>query len=184
MALTTAQQAALLFKKLLGKGSTDPTFEFFSEPKNARPAVFDSQVWNQTSLIPTTAPGASSGVLQKFTNDPLTAVPGTSNAFSSANLVDCIPFNFGDGSYNYTLKDSTSAVIAFGVGNWVVDPDTGTVTFYGAVPPNMPPNISFYKYVGTKGVGAGGGGTFDPNTILTSTAGQVLVNSIGNVLIT
>jgi hypothetical protein len=159
MALTATQQALLLFKKLMGKGSTNLTFDFFNEPKNGRPAVYKDQFWSQSDLIPTTAPGATAGVVQKFTDQALTAVAGTTNAFSHANLIDAIPFNFGDGtSYNYTVKDSLGNPIAFGVGDWIVDPDTGTLTFYGSVPSNMPPTISFYKYVGTKGASNGGGG--------------------------
>ena len=69
--------------------------------------------------------------------------------------MDAIPFNFGDGSYNYTLKSNTDVSIAFGQGDWIVDPNVGVLTFYGTVPANMPPKITFYKYIGDKGVGGG-----------------------------
>src|SRR5271166_2147233 len=118
MALTTEQIANLLFKKVItGKGSTNDARQFFSEPFNGRSAVFTSQIWSQTDLIPNTAPVLAnegiSGVVQYFQNLTLTAVAGTTNSFQHANLVNAIPFNFGDGvSYNYALKDSTGATIA------------------------------------------------------------------------
>jgi hypothetical protein len=161
MALTATQQALLLFKKLMGKGSANPAFDFYEEPVNARPIVVPAQIWKQADLIPSTAPGASAGVVTKYVDQALTAIAGTANrAYSHANLIDAIPFNYGDGtSYNYTVKDSGGAAIPFGTGDWVVDPDAGTLTFYGTVPPNMPPTISFWKYSGTKGVGSGSAAT-------------------------
>lgn len=175
MALSATQQALLLFKKLMGKGSTALTFDFFEEPKNGRPVVLPSQVWNQAALIPSTAPGATAGVVTKFVDQALTAVLGTTNSFFHANLIDAIPFNYGDGtSYNYTVKDSTTAAIAFGVGDWVVDPDTGTLTFYGAVPANMPPTISFWKYSGSKGVGGSA-------TVTGTRAAPVNITALGGI---
>jgi hypothetical protein len=159
MSLTVQSIANALFKKLQGKGSTNDARQFFEEPRDGRGAVFLSQVVAQSDLIPTTAPGGAdqvvTGVVKRWVDLVLTAVPGVSNSFYSDNLKSCIPFNFGDGSYNYTLKDSTGATIPFGQGDWLVDTDAGTVTFYGTVPGNMPPKISFYQYVGTFGaVGA------------------------------
>lgn len=157
MALTTAQQALLLFKKWLGLGQTTASREFFNETSYpGRSAVYTSQIWTQADRIPTTAPvlssSVASGVVQYWQDITLGSAPGTTNAFTSSLLIDAIPFNFGDGtSYNYTLKDSTNASIAFGQGDWIVDTDSGLVTFYSTVPANMPPKISFYKYVGAKG---------------------------------
>jgi hypothetical protein len=81
----------------------------------------------------------------------MTAVAGTTNSFYLASLKDSIPFNYGDGSYNYVIKSSTDTVIPFGQGDWIVNNAAGTLTFYGSVPSNMPPKISFYQYVGAKG---------------------------------
>lgn len=161
MSLTVQNIANALFKKLQGKSSTSDARQFFEEPRDARGAVFLSQVVAQSDLIPTTAPGGAdqvvTGVLKRWIDLTLTAVPGVANAFFSDNLKGCIPFNFGDGSYNYGLKDSAGNAIPFGQGDWLVDTDTGTLTFYGTSPANMPPKISFYQYVGTYGaVGANG----------------------------
>lgn len=156
MALTAAEQALLVFKKDLNKGSTGLAFDFFEEPFTSRRSVILDQIWAQSDMIPDTAPGSTTGVVELHTDEALTVVLGTSNAFQTDALKDAIPFNFGDGvSYNYTLKDGLGNVIPFGVGNWVVDPDAGIVTFYSAVPANMPPTITFYKYVGTKGAASG-----------------------------
>lgn len=176
MALTTAQQASELDKKAQGKSSTNTTRDFFEEPYNGRAAVFANQIWTESTLIPSTAPSlaadAISGVVQYKVDLVLAAVAGTTNSFYHASLVDCIPFNFGDGTYNYTLKDSTSAAIAFGQGDWRVDITTGVLTFYSTVPSNMPPKITFYKYVGDKAdntsFGGGGGGSVSIDTITTT----------------
>jgi hypothetical protein len=157
MALTTAQQALLLFKKWLGLGQTTASREFFEETLHpGRVAVYTNQIWTQADSIPNTAPiltnGQTSGVVQYWQNAPLGAVLGTTNAFTSSLLRDAIPFNYGDGtSYNYVISSSAGAGIALGQGDWIVDTDAGLLTFYGTVPANMPPTISFYKYVGAKG---------------------------------
>jgi hypothetical protein len=161
MALTSAQQASRLFKKSFGNGETLTSRDFFEEPKIGREIVYPTQIWTQGALIPTTAPvlssGATSGVVQYFEKETLTHVSGsTGKAFWSANLVDAISFNFGDGTYNYGLyKNDGSTQIAFGDGDWLVDTSAGLLTFYGTLPSGvsdvLPPKISFYKYVGAKG---------------------------------
>ena len=161
MALSITSIGNYLFKKSQGKSSTNDGRQFFEEPIDGRPTVFPSQVWNQADMIPATAPSladqATSGVVKRWVQLQLAAVPGVANAFSATNLKDAIPFNFAsDGSYNFQLFDSGGGAIPFGAGDWIVDPSAGTVTFYGSTPGNMPPKISFFQYVGTKGVGSGG----------------------------
>jgi len=156
MALTTNQRASNLFKKLMGVGETDINRAFFEEPYGYRPLE-----WVQKDLIPTTAPilndGETLGIVQYFENKTMISVPGTTDAFYLADLVDSIPFNFGDGSYNYTLRDNSNNQIFFGQGDWVVDNATGLLYFYSGNPGNMPPKITFYKYIGKKGYGSGAG---------------------------
>jgi len=163
MALTTEQKASKLFKKLQGVAETSLLKQFFEEAYLGRTSIFhDKQIWNQSDLIPVPAPsltdGEIQGVVQYFEDLSLTPVPGLSNSFYHDNLKDAIPFNFGDGSYNYFLKDSTGTQIPFGMGDWIVDTEAGVLTFYSSVPANMPPQITFYKYVGTKGAGSSGAG--------------------------
>lgn len=162
MALTASQQASRLFKKSFGAGETLTSRDFFEEPKLGREIIFSDQIWSQSSLIPTTAPslasGASSGVVQYFQKETLTHLAGSNNrAYFSSNLIDAISFNFGDGTYNYSLyKNDGTTSIAFGDGDWLVDTAAGLLTFYGTLPSGvtsvLPPKISFYKYLGSKGV--------------------------------
>lgn len=163
MALTAAQQSSRLFKKSFGAGETLTTRDFFEEPKLGNEIVLSEQIWSQSSLIPSTAPtlapGASSGVVQYFEKETLTHIAGATNkSYFSSNLIDSISFNYGDGtSYNYELyKNDGTTVISFGEGDWLVDTASGLLTFYGTLPSSvtslLPPKISFYKYLGTKGV--------------------------------
>jgi hypothetical protein len=178
MALTASQQASRLFKKSFGAGETLTSRDFFEEPKLGREIIFSDQIWSESSLIPTTAPslvsGASSGVVQYFEKQTLTHLAGSNNrAYFSANLIDAISFNFGDGTYNYSLyKNDGTTSIAFGDGDWLVDTAAGLLTFYGTLPSGvtsvLPPKISFYKYLGSKGVSTSSG------TIAGVTAGNGL----------
>jgi hypothetical protein len=118
--------------------------------------------------------------IKKYIKVPLIHVPGTGDvindgiAFSSPLdgsgnrvLEDIIPFNYDeDGSYLYDLYDNDLNIIAFGKGSWVIS--EGYLTFYNkieglesfVVSPTQPPFISFYKYVGDKGLSIDtGGGT-------------------------
>lgn len=171
MSIPDNSKTNIMFNKMVGKSSTSLANQYFEESINGRPAVYPSQIWSQFSDIPNTAPGGTdqqvTGVVKRWIDLTLTAVPGTTNAFSSANLKNSIPFSFGDGSYNYAIKDSTNAAIPFGQGDWFVDNDTGTLWFTGTLPSNMPPKISFYQYVGETadvgGLGGGGGNGIGAN---------------------
>lgn len=162
MSLTSSQQASRLFKKSFGSGETLTNRDFFEEPKLGRLSIFSDQIWSESLSIPSTAPylvsGSSSGVVQYFEKETLTHVAGSTNrSYFSSNLIDTISFNYGDGSYNYELyKNDGTTLIAFGDGDWLVDTDAGLLTFYGTLPSGvtslLPPKISFYKYIGNKGV--------------------------------
>lgn len=171
MALTDAQKSSFLFKQAQGVAETSTARDFFEEGKLGRPLVFGDQIWSESALIPTTAPtltdGQESGVVRKYVDRTMTAVAGVTNSFFLAELIDSIPFNFGDGSYNYVIKKSDNSAIAFGLGDWIVNNAAGTLTFYGTTPSPMPPKITFYKYIGQKGVATSG----DVNTQLEAAAG-------------
>lgn len=158
MALTPEQKASSLFKQSLGVAETNTSRDFFEEGIKGRSIVLNDQIWVESNLIPNTAPvltdGQTDGVVQYFQARAMTAVPGVSNSFYLADLQDSIPFNFGDGSYNYALTNSSGTAIPFGQGDWIVNNAAGTLTFYGTVPSGMPPKISFYKYIGGKGSAA------------------------------
>jgi hypothetical protein len=162
---TTEQKTDLLFKKYLGKGSSAAGY-YFNEQVNARVAVYPTQIWTDYASIPNTAtiiPGVVSQVVDLVLNQ----VPGASNinAYYHANLKDAIPFNFDPlGSYAPVLKKSDGSVIATtDNSDWLVDTEAGMVTFYGGRPSGVSesllPKITFWRYVGSKGAGGGGGGT-------------------------
>ena len=75
-------------------------------------------------------------------------------------LQDAIPFNIDPaGSYGHQLYRYDNSSIAFGAagGDWVIDTEGGIVTFYNwssglSINESNPPCVSFYRYVGTKGV--------------------------------
>jgi hypothetical protein len=149
-----AQTTNFLFKRALGLANTATTRSFFEEPYAAGTVVRPTQIWAQASLIPNIAPGGVdgqvTGVVQRRVNLALTPVAGANKAFYHPDLVDVIPFNTGDGSYNYAVTNSLGASIPFGSGDWLID--AGVLHFYGNLPPSLPPRVSFYRYVGAKGV--------------------------------
>jgi hypothetical protein len=157
MALSVTQIATRLYKKLFGKAETSPARDFFEEPFNAPTSILTSQIWAQSDQIPLTASAFSAsghiiGVVQFISGATLTAVAGTSNSFQSNELRNAIPFNFGpSGSYNYALAGNNNVSIPFGTNDWLLDTEGGVVTFYNGVPANVPPKVTFYKYVGATG---------------------------------
>lgn len=93
--------------------------------------------------------------------EPIAAANGL--AYKHDNLKDAIPFNFGDGSsYDHVLYAADGKQIYPGKagGDWIVDTDAGIVTFYNynevsaTVNKDNRPSITFYRYVGRKGLGA------------------------------
>lgn len=181
-------QTALLLKKLLGKPSTLADTPFFQEPdRNARAAVFQDQIYAEE--IPKSAPvdlmsaalddrgslieGSPAGrksansPVKRYVKVPLVHVVGSNGASYEAPddatygrvLQDSVPFNYGDGSYLIYLYRGDHSVIPFGEGNWILDTDSGVLTFYTSitgVSETNPPLISFYRYVGAKGASTGG----------------------------
>ena len=154
-------RSSKLFKKSVGKTETTTGRTFYEENINTYNYVPTTSVWLDYNSIPNNSPVLSSygisGVVQYISGFTLTPVPGLSNSFydSGNTFKDIIPFNFTIGTgttYNYTITDSIGTAIAFGQGDWLLDTEAGVLTFYNTVPANMPPKISFYKYVGAKTV--------------------------------
>ena len=102
--------------------------------------------------------------IKKFVRLQLQPVTGANGlAYKHDDLKDAIPFNFGDGSsYDHVLYAADGKQIYPGKagGDWIVDTDAGIVTFYNynevseTVNEQNPPSITFYRYVGRKGLGA------------------------------
>tara|TARA_Y100000768_G_scaffold373915_1_gene343085 strand:+ start:4040 stop:5782 length:1743 start_codon:yes stop_codon:yes gene_type:complete len=113
-------------------------------------------------------------IIRKFVKLELTYVIGSkvvdnsnnilSIAFFSNNLVDSIPFNYDPlGSYLYEIyRNNGTTLINYDEGDWVLDNDTGILTFYSKINEDvssnnyvtelLSPKISFYKYVGVIGM--------------------------------
>ena len=197
MALTSAQISSRLFKKSLGAAETLVNKNFFEEPKLGKMAIMPSQIWAEADLIPTTAPvlsdGESSGVVKYYDKLSLTFITGSVSGTSDVsyyhdNLKDAIPFNWGDSvSYFYKLyKSDGTTQIAFGVGDWLVDGDAGVLTFYGTLPAGVsssnPPKISFYQYIGKKGLVASGstGGISVHDAVRVSTVSGETISNYDN----
>lgn len=89
-------------------------------------------------------------------NDMAFKVSGETNFLQGS-----IPFNYDSGG-GYAVKiykyDDNSEQIFDGTGEWAVDPDAGILTFYhqsdvdSYVNESKPPFISFFSYVGEKGL--------------------------------
>jgi hypothetical protein len=162
MSLSTEQKATKEYKKGLRVADTHTDKAFYEEPQGGR-VLYGSAVWSEDHLIPQTAPtgladGQSVGVVQRRIDLVLSAVAGSPDSFFHEDLKDAIPFNWGDGSYVYTIKNSIGTVLPAGYNDVEVDSASGILRFYGgAGTQGMPPSITFFKYVGQKGVGSGSG---------------------------
>jgi hypothetical protein len=155
MALTSAQQADLLFKQSMGVANSAPAKQFFEQPRRATPVVLPDTIWTDAASIPATAPvlnnGDIAGVVRKWVDLPLTLVAGSTQAFSATQLRNIIPFNFGDGvSYNYQIKGNGTAIV-FGQNDWILQNEV--LTFYGGMSGiSLPITITFYEYIGNFGL--------------------------------
>ena len=185
MSLTPEQKSSKLFKKSLGAAETLLTRAYFEEPKLGNNNILTSQIWSEADSIPTTAPilsdGQSEGVVKYYDKLELTHIPGSTNlAYSDNNLKDTIPFNYDPAaSYWYTLyKNDGSTQIYDGEGDWLVDTSAGVLTFYGILPSGVnesnPPKISFYQYIGDKGLVQSGAtsGINVKDPVIAATTGQ------------
>ena len=184
MAITDAQKIDLLFKKLaFGATKTDtsdqkgPTNEAIASPLLIR----SDTLWAQSSDIPATAPGSSTGVVRFYNVLELSAdITATTDRTWLTNKTDWIPPEFGSTYqakiYIHDADDSENAavisnqVFAAGSGNndeWYFDYQAGVLNFIGS---NLPSGISgksvyiaAYTYVGNFGLSSSG---FDSDQIV------------------
>ena len=121
----------------------------------------------------------STNTIKKFVKLPMNYIPGSKITDSDNNftglsfyldlLEDSIPYNYDpqDNTYNYSLYRYDSSAFTYielnvNESDWILDNDTGILTFYSSINTNIPstqhittttpPYISFYKYVGGKGL--------------------------------
>lgn len=164
---TSQQKSNKVYKKLFSVADTRDEREIYEEPYPSRKKIFAQDIYSDP--IPTSAPlnyvtdisGATSGPITIYKDITLNHVIGDTNAFYHPLLINSIPFNYGDGSYNYLLKTNTGIVIPFGAGDWDIDNDSGVLRFYSSTLPfgisaTNPPNVSFFRYEGNFGQGLSG----------------------------
>jgi hypothetical protein len=162
MGLTTDRKADKSYKLSKGVAQTSTQRASYEETHPVSLRVFPSQIWLEASLIQPVAPGGAdgdiNGVVKRVIDLVLTQEAGKPNAWYNTELVDAIdPERFG-ASYLIVLKRNDGTTVPPGSGNYEVDVDAGVVTFDDSyVPTGAPLKISFYKYVGAKGVSSGSG---------------------------
>lgn len=167
MGLLDSQKTSRLFKKALGVGETLTDLQFYEEKYLGKPTVTVDQIWTQSNLIPDTPTpgmlnGDEDGVIRRYIKLQLqsTNVENSSNrSFYHESLKDTIPSNLKPGTgYNYAIyiKDTETTIPFADPSNWLLDTEAGILTFYNGFPSGvtnaLPPQISFYKYIGLKGV--------------------------------
>jgi len=182
MAISDNQKVDYLWKKLgYGATKTDTNANKFAPNEAiASPLILrGDKVWQQSSSIPTTLPGSSSGVVTVYpTSNPRECtedITATSNRTWKTGLTDWIPPEIGSTYqakvYIHTSGDAGNAstgdqVFATGSGNddeWFFDYQSGVLHFIGT---NLPNGISFTgksvyisggRYTGAFGVGSPSG---------------------------
>ena len=203
MAISDTQKVDYLWKKLgYGATKTDTNANKFAPNEAiASPLILrGDKVWQQSSSIPTTLPGSSSGVVTVYpTSNPRECtedITATSNRTWKTGLTDWIPPEIGSTYqakvYIHTSGDAGNAstgdqVFATGSGNddeWFFDYQSGVLHFIGT---NLPNGISFTgksvyisggRYTGTFGVGSAavlGNLEISDTTITTSTASDNII---------
>lgn len=180
-----ADKVNLLFKKTIGFASTQSTLQFNNESLKSFNIVFPDHVWSDIDQVPLVPPANMSdgdihnGVLQYVDKLQLELVQGSGDkAYRHDDLVNIMPFSYGDYVNQVSVFTSTNAPLQFGNngGDWIIDPAAGLLTFHSydkvsnLVDANKLPKISFYKYVGNSGIGgnANTNGTFNNLTIASS----------------
>ncbi len=154
-----------------------------STPSPVLSALTDSSLDSNGNPMAGSLAGYSVGVVQRFIKVPMEMIPGTngqayrivdatiSHPLTNSGQIgsytnigrDLIPYNYDpNGGYLFRIYRSTGQEITPGTGGWIVDRITGYLTFYeyadvsAQVNETAPPLISFYKYIGAKGVNASG----------------------------
>ena len=165
MAVTTKQIAERLLKK--SQGLVDTKYDLgergiTEEGIGTYNLVKPSDIWVDVDKIPSTPPvlvnGAELGVVKYYDKLLMEIVDaGTSVSFKSPNgeTQDMVTGRF---AFEYTPKIyNTNGTVQIYSGDWMVDAETGVITFYdpslaqATVNAANPPRISFYKYIGKKG---------------------------------
>ena len=147
------------------KPNTNPNLGWYEEEGSISHRISISSLWVDSDYIPLEAPTnliqnkytitlgtVKVDVLEKIENLELTKVLGTPASFYNELLIDSIDPSYGSG-YDIILKDKNGETLPFGLNQWVVDGESGILSFLGGVPDGyeQPFSVSFYRYIGRKG---------------------------------
>lgn len=160
MALTDEQRtqkyADSNFKNSLGKSFSTENKKYFEEAVDFKESIFPSQILLDEIYIPAIAAEVP-GVVEKKIDLAMQYIAGSgSTSFSHPDLVNTIPFNYGNGtSYVYVLKKDNGDLIPFGQNDWVYNSNSGVLSFLDGLPDGvsdvLPPKITCYVYIGGLG---------------------------------
>jgi len=178
MAISDTQKVDLLFKKVaygLTKTDVAGNKSAANESIASEIPTYAQNIWTQASLIPGTPPTATDSLVQVYTvaasNSHLNlTMDPTADPLHTfvTGLQDWIPFSFGS---QYAVKvyigdpaSGGSQIFPDGSGNndeFYFDYQAGVLNFIGA---NLPAGVASgnvylegYRYIGSKGLTAGGG---------------------------
>jgi hypothetical protein len=141
-----------------------------TETVERRP-VDNRNVWLEMDQIPATPPETTDGTnayVRKANNVALTAVGGSTTAFTEAvadtfyNMVPASASSSDSTAYRPTLTDSAGTVVPYDPAVWVADGMRRRVEFkYGVPSAYTPPfTITYWRYTGEILSSSGGGGAF------------------------
>lgn len=181
MALTDAQKAELAYKSLFGVATTSTSKIVAEEAYLGNVRTYASKIWSQDHLIPDTAPGATSGVLQLIEDLELTPVPGVSGAYYHEYLEDAVHpgWDSEGGSYVWSYKDGgdNDALVEVGQKNIAFIPGFPIIVLFGGdlSTPNL--KVTFYRYTGQKGIDLSSVNDLSPVNLNNNSANYITIGT-------
>jgi len=147
--------------------NTNPNLATYEESRKSENHVKIQNIWMDAQYIPNVAPvgqidtdgfyqiqafSENIPIVRKVTELHLILVNGTKATFFNNLLFNIIPFDFGD-NYDFELKDTAGNTVPFGLNNWVVDGNSGTLSFLGGIPEGFSSEFifTFWRYCGRTG---------------------------------
>ena len=147
-------------------------------PNTVSTTLINTTTDNNNNTIIGSLIGKTENTITKFVKVPMTYIPGSKRFDSTNNIISIafylnllehsISYNYDpQGSYNYNLYRYDVILneyieLNIDEGDWIVDNDTGILTFHSSMNNNIPesqhinssnpPYISFYKYSGVIGL--------------------------------
>ena len=155
------------YKKANQVANTNPNLAPYEEVSLSESHVKIQNVWMDASYIPNVAPDASLDgngfysvqafnetipVVRKLVDLEITPLDGTRATYYSPLLIDAIPDGFGSGYYA-TLRDTAGNDVPFGLNKWVIDGNSGTLSFLDGIPAGYAKTfkVTFWRYCGRRG---------------------------------